>query len=41
VVQGEPGAWQFAFQKDGYDVLILMYNATQTEETAAYLEKIA
>lgn len=41
VVQGEPGAWQFAFQKDGYDVLILTYNATETEETAAYLEKIA
>jgi uncharacterized GH25 family protein len=41
VVQGEPGTWQFAFQKDGYDVLILMYNATQTEETAAYLVKTA
>ena len=38
-VQGEPGVWQFAFQKDGYDILILKYNATQTEETAAYLEK--
>ncbi|MCK9566005.1 MAG: hypothetical protein M0Q43_08150 [Methanothrix sp.] len=41
VVQGEPGVWQFAFQKDGYDILILKYNATQTEETAAYLEKTA
>jgi hypothetical protein len=38
VVEGEPGAWQFAFQKDGYDILFLKYNATQTEETAAYLE---
>lgn len=40
-VQGEPGTWQFAFQKDGYDVLILRYNATQTEDTAAYLVKAA
>ncbi|MFZ2471743.1 MAG: hypothetical protein WAW52_07355 [Methanothrix sp.] len=41
VVQGEPGVWQFAFQKEGYDILILKYNATQIEETAAYLEKTA
>jgi hypothetical protein len=40
-VTGEPGAWQFAFQKDGYDMLFLKYNATQSEETAAYLEKSA
>ena len=39
VVQGEPGVWQFAFQKEGYDILSLTYNATQTEETTAYLEK--
>jgi len=39
VISGTPGAWQFAFQKDGYDDLNLQYNATQTEETAAYLEK--
>jgi len=39
VISGTPGAWQFAFQKDGYDPLYLQYNATQTEETAAYLEK--
>jgi predicted alpha/beta hydrolase len=39
VVRGEPGIWQFAFQKDGYDILILKYNATQTEDTAAYLMK--
>jgi hypothetical protein len=38
-VQGEPGIWQFAFQKAGYDTLFLTYNATQTEETAAYMEK--
>lgn len=41
VVQGEPGVWQFAFQKEGYDILFLTYNATQTEETAAYLDKAA
>ncbi|MDD1751376.1 MAG: hypothetical protein LUO89_16045 [Methanothrix sp.] len=41
VVQGEPGTWQFAFQKEGYDTLYLTYNATQTEETAAYLTKTA
>ena len=41
LVQGEPGVWQFAFQKEGYEILILKYNATQTEETAAYLEKAA
>ena len=38
-VKGEPGVWQFAFQKEGYDILSLTYNATQTEETTAYLEK--
>jgi len=41
VVQGVPGTWQFAFQKEGYEILFLTYNATQTEETAAYLEKSA
>ena len=40
-VTGEPGTWQFAFQKTGYDVLMLKYNATQTEETAVYLDKSA
>jgi hypothetical protein len=41
VAQGEPGIWQFAFQKAGYDTLFLTYNATQTGEAAAYLEKAA
>jgi hypothetical protein len=40
-ISGTPGTWQFAFQKDGYDTLFLNYNATQTEETAAYLQKAA
>ncbi len=38
LISGTPGSWQFAFQKDGYDALYLQYNATQSEETAAYLE---
>lgn len=39
IIEGEPGTWQFALQKDGYDILFLKYNATQTEDAAAYLEK--
>jgi len=41
IISGIPGTWQFAFQKDGYDALYLEYNATQSEETAAYLEEAA
>jgi hypothetical protein len=39
VISGTPGVWQFAFQKEGYDIIFLTYNATQTDETAAYIEK--
>ncbi len=39
VVSGEPGVWQFTFAKAGYNPLYLTYNATQDEQTAAYLEK--
>ncbi len=39
VISGTPGTWQFSFQKDGYDDLNLQYDATENEETAAYLEK--
>lgn len=39
VVSGTPGTWQFNFEKSGYETLYLTYNATQTESTAAYLEK--
>jgi hypothetical protein len=39
VVSGTPGTWQFSFEKSGYKPLYLTYNATQTESTAAYLEK--
>lgn len=38
-ISGISGTWQFAFQKDGYDPLYLQYDATENEETAAYLEK--
>ena len=40
-ISGTPGTWQFAFQKEGYGTLFLNYNATQTEKTAAYLQKAA
>ncbi len=39
IVSGTPGTWQFSFEKSGYESLYLTYNATQTESTAAYLEK--
>ncbi|RQW79651.1 MAG: hypothetical protein EHM14_07865 [Methanothrix sp.] len=39
IVSGTPGTWQFSFEKSGYETLYLTYNATQTESTAAYLEK--
>lgn len=41
VLKGQPGTWKLAFKKDGYEPLELTYDATQTEEVAAYLEKIA
>ena len=41
LIMGTPGTWQFAFQRDGYDPLYLQYNATENEETAAYLEEAA
>ncbi|WP_232840928.1 MULTISPECIES: hypothetical protein [Methanothrix] len=40
-ISGVPGTWQFAFEKDGYETLYLKYDALQSEETAAYLEKAA
>jgi len=39
VIRGNPGAWQLSFQKDGYESLSIDYDALQTEEVAAYLEK--
>jgi len=39
VITGAPGSWQFTFEKRGYQTLTLNYDATQTEATAAYLEK--
>lgn len=39
VLKGQPGTWKLAFKKDGYENLELTYDATQTEDVAAYLEK--
>lgn len=39
VINGEPGTWTFTFEMDGYEPLYLKYDATTTEDTAAYLEK--
>ncbi len=39
VVYGEPGTWQFAFSKEGYESVDLSYDVTETEEAAAYLLK--
>jgi hypothetical protein len=38
VVNGQPGKWQFAFTKEGYETLDLSYNVTETGEGAVYLE---
>ena len=39
VVSGQPGIWQFAFTKDGYNPLGLNYNVTETGEGAVYLQR--
>jgi phosphatidate phosphatase APP1 len=39
IISGTPGTWQFSFEKIGYEPLYLTYNTTQTQSTAAYLEK--
>jgi len=41
VIYGQPGTWQFAFSKDGYEPLDLSYDVAETEEAAAYLQKTA
>jgi len=38
-ITGQPGTWSFAFEKKGYETLYLNYDATESEETAAYLEE--
>lgn len=38
-ISGSPGEWLFTFERDGYETLYLRYNATESEETAAYLER--
>lgn len=39
IVKGEPGTWTFVFKKSGYETLYLNWDATKTEDTAAYLER--
>jgi phosphatidate phosphatase APP1 len=41
VIYGQPGTWQFAFSKEGYESVDLSYDVAETEEAAAYLEKTA
>jgi hypothetical protein len=41
VIYGQPGTWQFAFSKEGYETLDLSYDVAETEEAAAYLQKTA
>lgn len=38
VIEGQPGTWQFYFSKEGYNLLSLSYDVTQTDVAAAYLE---
>ena len=38
VVNGQPGTWQFAFTKEGYESLDLSYDVTETGEGAVYLD---
>jgi phosphatidate phosphatase APP1 len=40
-IKGLPGTWKLNFQKSGYQALDLSYDAQQTEEVTAYLEKTA
>lgn len=40
-IKGTPGTWKLDFQKSDYQALELSYDALQTEEVAAYLEKTA
>lgn len=39
VVKGAPGTWQLTLEKANYQSIELPYDAVQTEEVAAYLEK--
>lgn len=41
IVRGQPGTWQFAFSKEGYQPLDLSYDVAETESAAAYLLKAA
>ncbi|OPY53205.1 MAG: hypothetical protein A4E49_01529 [Methanosaeta sp. PtaU1.Bin112] len=38
-IKGAPGTWKLDFEKSNYQPIELSYDALQTEEVAAYLEK--
>jgi hypothetical protein len=40
-LEGQPGIWDFLFQKDNYDTLSLTYEVNETHEAAAYLQPSA
>ena len=40
VINGQPGTWQFAFSKEGYNPVSLNYSVEETQTTAAYLQRI-
>lgn len=39
IVAGQPGTWRFTFGKEGYDILDLNYDVTETGVGAVYLKK--
>lgn len=40
VIKGQPGEWKLVFEKDNYQGIELTYEADQSEEVAAYLERV-
>jgi len=38
-IEGQPGAWNFSFEKEGYEPLNLNYDVMETHDAAAYLIK--
>lgn len=39
IINGVPGTWRFILSKEGYDVIKLDYDVTQTEVVDAYLQR--
>jgi hypothetical protein len=40
VINGQPGTWPLTLSKDGYKPVSLNYSVTETQTTAAYLQRI-